>query len=218
MQQLVIFGVKNFAEIAHYYFTHDSDHAVAAFTVDGAYLRESTCAGLPVVPFEELERHFPPEQYGMFVAVGIGGVNARRAAKVAEAEARGYSLASFISSKADHAPDLHVGPNSMVMERSVLQPFVRIGRDSILWSSTRVGFHGSIGDHCWLVCPITGERVTVGDYSFIGLNATIAPTVTIGKRNIIGAGALIMKDTKDDEVYRGQASSASRVPSHRLWK
>jgi sugar O-acyltransferase (sialic acid O-acetyltransferase NeuD family) len=218
MHNLVIFGVKNFAEIAHYYFTHDSAYSVAGFTVDGDYLRESTFQGLPVVPFEEVDRHFPPQQYSMFVAVGIGGVNGRRAAKVAEAESKGYPLASFISSRADRAPDLKVGPNSMVMERSVIQPFVTIGRDSILWSSTRIGFHGRIGDHCWLVCPILGESVTVGDFSFIGLNATIAPFISIGQRNIIGAGALIMKETNDDEVYRGQASTPSRVPSYRLWK
>lgn len=217
MRRLVIFGVKNYAEIAHYYFTKDSDFSVAAFTVDGSHLQESTCRGLPVVPFEEVERRFPPQDYRMFVAVGIGKVNARRAAKAEEAEAKGYQLASFISSKAERSPDLRVGPNSMVMEGSVIQPFVTIGRNSVLWSTTRIGFHGRIGDNCWLVCCILGETVTVGDNSFIGLNATIAPMVSIGRRNIIGAGALILKDTKDDEVYRGNGSTASRVPSHRLW-
>ncbi len=60
MRDLVIFGTRNFAEIAHYYFTHDSPHRVVAFSVDGAYLESPTFAGLPVVPFEEVSRHYPP--------------------------------------------------------------------------------------------------------------------------------------------------------------
>jgi sugar O-acyltransferase (sialic acid O-acetyltransferase NeuD family) len=218
VDKLVIFGTRNFAEIAHYYFTHDSPYTVQAFTVDGAYLREATYCGLPVVPFEELPAAFPPDQYALFVAIGISRVNAARAEKVAEAEARGYRLASFLSSRADVAAGLVLRPNSMVMERAGIQPFVTLGRNTIIWSATRIGFHGRIGDHCWLVGPLLGESVTVGDFSFAGLNATIAPSVSVGRSNIIGAGALVLHDTPDDAVYRGPESARSRVPSHRLWR
>jgi sugar O-acyltransferase (sialic acid O-acetyltransferase NeuD family) len=218
MSKLIIFGARAFAEIAHYYFTHDSPHSVAAFTVDGAYLGASTFRGLPVVAFEEVERHFPPSDYGMFVAVGIGRVNRARAEKVAEAEAKGYRLASFVSSRADVAADLVARPNTMIMERAGIQPFVEIGRDTIVWSGSRIGFRTTIGDHCWIVGPILGESVSVGDYCFVGLNATIAPSLTIGRSNVIGAGALIVSDTADGQVYRGQASTLSRAPSDRLWR
>lgn len=36
MKKLVIFGAKGFAQLAHYYFTHDSDYSIAAFSVDAA--------------------------------------------------------------------------------------------------------------------------------------------------------------------------------------
>jgi sugar O-acyltransferase (sialic acid O-acetyltransferase NeuD family) len=218
MSKLVIFGARAFAEIAHYYFTHDSNHTVAAFTVDGAYLRETSFRGLPVVAFEEVERDFSPSDCGMFVAVGIGRVNRARAEKVAGAEAKGYPLASFVSSRADVAADLVVRPNTMIMERAGIQPFVEIGRDTIVWSSSRIGFRTRIGDHCWIVGPILGESVAVGDHTFLGLNATIAPSVTIGRSNVIGAGALIVSDTADGQVYRGRASTPSRAPSGRLWR
>ena len=217
MKRLVIFGTQAFAEIAHYYYSHDSGYSVSAFTVDASHLEAATFKGLPVVAFEEVEQEFPPDECGMFVAVGIHRVNRLRAAKVAEAEAKGYHLASFVSSRADVAPDLEVRPNTMIMERAGIQPFVEIGRNTVIWSATRIGFHTCIGDHCWIVCPIFGESVTVGDFSFIGLNATIAPHVSIGQGNVIGAGALILKDTQDFEVYRGHPSTPSRVPSSRLW-
>ncbi len=216
MSDIVIFGTRNFAEIAHYYFTHDSPHRVVAFTVDGQFVDSSTFAGLPVVAFEELPRHFPPSDYGLFVAVGHQQLNSQRESKVAAAEQAGYRLASFVSSKADVPPEFQLRPNTMIMERATLQPFVRVGRDSIIWSTTRIGFHTQIGDHCWVVCALFGESCVVGDNSFIGLNATIAPGTKIGRGNIIGAGALITKDTQDHEIYRGQASEASRVPSTRM--
>ena len=218
MKRIVIFGTKNFAEISHHYFTHDSDYTVSAFTVDSPYVKEATFKGLPVVPFEEVERQFPPAAYDMFVAVGIQGVNMLRSTKVDEAEKKGYRLASFLSSKASVNSDLVLRPNTMIMESVWIHPFVEIGRDSIIWSASRIAFHTRIGDHCWIVSAIFGESVTVGDHSFIGLSATIAPNVSIGKRNIIGAGALILKDTKDFEVYKGHASTPARVPSTRLWR
>lgn len=218
MSKIVIFGARAFAEIVHYYFTHDSQYSVTAFTVDAAYLKESAFKGLPVVAFEEVDKGFPPDEYRMFVAVGIHKVNQQRAAKVAEAEAKGYRLVSFVSSKADVSPDLEVRPNTMIMERATIQPFAEIGRDTVIWSASRIAFHARIGDHCWIVAPILGESVTVGDYTFIGLNATIAPSLTIGKSNVIGAGALILKNTKDFEVYRAHASTPSEAPSTRLWQ
>jgi len=216
MKKLVIFGAKAFAEIAHYCFTHDSGYKVAGFTVDASYVQEPTFQGLPVVAFEEVEKHFPPGDYEMFVAMGIQKVNVLRAEKVSQAESKGYRLASYVSSKADVPPDLQIHPNTMIMWRAGIQPFVEIGRNTIIWSTTRIGFHTRIGDHCWITCAIFGESATVGDYSFVGLNATVAPFVSIGKSNVIGTGALILNDTKDFEVYRGHASTASRVPSHRL--
>ena len=217
MSKLVIFGAKGFAELAHYYFTHDSPYSVCGFTVDGTHLRESTLRGLPVVPFEEVDRAFPPDEHDMFVAVGIARVNRARAAKVAEAESRGYRLAGFLSSKADVATDLVVRPNSMIMERAGIQPFVEIGRDAVIWSGTRIGFRTRIGDHCWVVSATFGESVALGDYSFVGLNATVAPCLKVGAHNVIGAGALILSDTEDRQVYRGVSSAPSPASSDRLW-
>ena len=215
-RKIVVFGTGEFAHLCHYYFTHDSPWRIDAFTVDGAYLRETTFHGLPVVPFEELQTSHPSSEFGMFVALGLRKVNAFRAAKVEEAEAKGYRLVSFLSSKADVPADFVVKPNSMIMERAGLQPYVTVGKNTIIWSTTRIGFSSRIGDHCWLVCPIMGESTIVGDYTFVGLNATIAPRVQIGKSNVIGAGTLIVSDTKDGEVYKAVSSNPSRAPSHRL--
>ncbi len=64
--KVVIFGVLDTAELAHWYLENDSFHTVVAFTVNKEYLKEDTFKGLPVVPFEELEQHYPPSEYRLF--------------------------------------------------------------------------------------------------------------------------------------------------------
>ena len=48
MRPLVIFGTGESAELAHFYFTRDAKREVAAFTVDGEYLKRDRFCGLPV--------------------------------------------------------------------------------------------------------------------------------------------------------------------------
>lgn len=215
MKPLVIFGTEAFAQICHYYFSTDSEYTVAGFTVDGAYLTERECHGLPVVAFEEVERQFPPDRYDMFVAVGIRQLNRFRAQKVAEAERKGYRLANYLSSRAVVAADLVLPGNCMVMELALVHPWVRIGKDTIIWPHSQIAFYDQIGEHCWLVSCTTGESVGIGDYSFVGLRSIIAPFVKVGKDNLIGAGAHILSDTPDGAVYPSQATRMSKVPSSR---
>lgn len=216
MTDLVIYGNGDFAELAHYYFSNDSHYRVRGFCVDAAYLDADRFDGLPLVAVDEAAKAFPSSSHHMFVALGIRGVNAARAAKVAEARALGYELASFLSSKAGVPPDLVVPANSMVMEYVGIHPRVGLGENTIVWSGSRLGFKSRVGDNCWIVSALLGEQVVVGDNTFIGLNATIAPKVRLGQRNIVGAGAVVTQDSADDAVYRGPVSAPSRVPSHRI--
>jgi serine acetyltransferase len=56
----------------------------------------------------------------------------------------------------------------------------------------------------------------VGEFTFIGVNATVRDNIKIGRANVIGAGCVILKDTADLNVFVTTATEASRVPSNRL--
>jgi UDP-2-acetamido-3-amino-2,3-dideoxy-glucuronate N-acetyltransferase len=45
--------------------------------------------------------------------------------------------------------------------------------------------------------------VVIRDYAFIGNNAVILPGIEIGKRAIVGAGAVVTRDVPDDSVVAG---------------
>lgn len=204
MENIIIFGVGEVAEVVHYYLTHESARKVVAFTVDREYVKADSLLGVPVVPFDEIEVEFPPREYQMFVAASFRKVNVIRQQKVAEAEAKGYSLASHLSPRAYAWSGLVLHPNTLIMEHNVIQPYVKIGRNVIIWSGNHIGHHTTIGDHCFIASQaVISGSVTVGEGTFIGVNATLRDNISIGRRNVIGAGALILADTEDEAVYIG---------------
>lgn len=214
---IVIFGTGELAQLALFYFTHDSPRNVVAFTMNRSYVTDHEFQGLPLVAFEDIERHYAPERFDLFVAIGYTALNSMRAQRCAEAKARGYCLATYISSRASTWPDLAVGENCLIMEGNVLQPFVRVGNNVIMFCSSVVSHHVEIGDNCFIGSEATiCGGVRIGANSFIGANATIREHLRIGEDCIIGAGALILSDTAAGSGYLGSATADSGIPSRRL--
>ncbi len=199
---LIIFGTGDIAKLAHFYFMEDSPYTVAAFTVDQPYCTTETFQGLPLIPFQTLEARFPPEKYDLFVALSYAQVNQLRAQKYAEAKSKGYTLVSYISSKATTWADLSVGDNCFILEDNTIQPFVKIGNNVTLWSGNHIGHDAVIGDHCFLASHIVvSGNVVIEPYCFVGVNATFRNNIRIAESCVIGAGALIVKNTEPNGVY-----------------
>lgn len=202
MNDVVLFGTGDFAQVACEYLRQDSPHDVVAFTVHERYIEDTELLGLPVLPFERLEELHPPPSCAMFVAVGFSGVNKTRRAMYEECRSKGYELISYVSSKAIHLGEVALGDNSFVFEANVIQPFVRIGSNVIIWSGNHIGHHSRIEDHCFIAShAVISGNVTIGEETFVGVNATFRDGVTVAPRCLIGADALIMKDTEEGGVY-----------------
>lgn len=204
MSKVVVFGTGSFAELVHYYLTHDSEHEVVAFTASGDHVTTDTFSGLPLVPFEEVTRLYPPDTHAMYVAVGYRQVNRVRAGIYAEAKAKGYTLVSWVSSRCTNYA-ASIGDNCFIFEDNTLQPFVTIGNDVVLWSGNHIGHHSTVGDHCYITSHVVvSGHCHVEPYCFLGVNATLRDSITVAESCVIGAGALIMKSTTPRQVYLGE--------------
>ena len=200
--KLVLFGTGDIARLAHVYFERDSAYEVVAFTVDRPYLDKPTFGDLPLIPFDEVARAYPPATHAMFIALSYAKMNQVRIAKYGEAKRMGYTLASYVSSRCTFLSDHPVGDNCFILEDNTIQPFVRIGNNVTLWSGNHIGHDAVIEDHCFLASQIVvSGRVRIGEACFIGVNATLRNAITIAPHTLIGAGAVIMKDTEDGSVY-----------------
>jgi sugar O-acyltransferase (sialic acid O-acetyltransferase NeuD family) len=214
MAKVVIFGAGKIADEAYFYLTNDSPHEIVAFTIDGRYLSETNKLGLPVVPFEEVERRFPPSDYQMFVAVGYQDLNRFRAQKYEEAKQKGYRLISYVSSQASNVGKVEIGDNCFVLEFAVIQPMAQIGSNVFIWSANHIGHHASVADHCYIAGNVVISGSTkVEPYCFIGVNATLGHEITIGRESFIGAGSLITKNVEPKSVYITPATPKYRLDS-----
>lgn len=215
-RQLVIVGDRPIAEVAFEYFTHDSEYDVAAFTVERAFVGRDALFGRPIVAFEEVQELYPPSAYDLFVAVGYGQMNRLRARLFHEAKAKGYTLASYVSPRAFVWRDAAIGENAFIFESNVIQPFVTIGDDVVLWSGNHIGHHARIGSHAFLSSHVVVSGfVDIGDYCFVGVNATFADNVTVGRDTLVGAGAVVLKDAPAGSLFATEATKPHAISTYR---
>lgn len=217
MAKVVVFGTEQWADLAHFYFRHDSPHEVAAFTVDQDYLREAEHRGLPVAAFEEVEELYPPDDHEMFVPISFKRMNHLRAEKFAAAKEKGYSLVSYVSSKATTWPGFECGENCFIFEDNTVQPFVEIGDDVVMWSGNHIGHHTTIKDHVMVTSHVViSGACMIEPYCFFGVNATVRDETVVARETLVGAGAVILRDTKEFEIYKAEGTKPAKVRSDRL--
>lgn len=213
-KKLVIFGLGKMAQLAHFYFTNDSNYEVVAFTVDQKYITDNDYLGLPVVAFEEVEKKYSFTQFDMFIAIGYKKLNSLRFNKYNEAKTKGYLLATYVCSKLTSWGDYIIGDNCFVLENQVIQPFVKIGNNVIIWSGNHFGHDVEIGDNTYIASHIVfSGYVKIGKSCFIGINATIRDGVEVGDECIVGAGVILNNNVKDKSVYVAEATKIYPLPS-----
>jgi sugar O-acyltransferase (sialic acid O-acetyltransferase NeuD family) len=217
LRPIVILGIGELSQLAHFYFARDAGRHVAGFTVDAEFIRGERYEGLPLVPYQVLEQRFPPDAFDLFVAIGYSKLNTVRAERCARARAQGYRLASYVSTRASVWPDLELGGNCLVMEGNVIQPFAVLGEGVIVSGGNVISHHCRIGDYCYFGAAATiSGGVTIGERSFIGSGATVREHLRVGRDCIVGAGTLILKDTADGSGYIASGTPVSGIPSNRL--
>lgn len=219
VNKLVIVGTGETAAIAHEYFTHDSHYTVVGFSVEQAYLKEPLLNGLPVVPLEELHLYYPPTEFAVFVAVSSTKLNRVRTRLFRSVKGRGYTCASYVSSRAFVWHNVIIGENCFVFENNTIQPFVTIGDNVILWSGNHIGHNTVIRDNCFIASHVViSGFCDIGENCFLGVNSTVINNITVAKDGFIGAGALIQKDTEEGKVYQSVGTETSKVGSLRLFR
>lgn len=218
MKELVIVGLDDLAEVAKFYFEQDTDYRVAAFAVDHAYRTTDEFCGLPACDFEDIEKHYPPQKYEMFIAIGYSHLNKTREDKYYAAKEKGYRLASYISTRATVWIEREqFGDNCFILEDNTIQPFVKVGNNVTMWSGNHIGHHVRIDDHVFIAShAVLSGRTHVEKNCFIGVNATMNDHVVIRDHCVIGSGALITRDTEPNSVYKGQYSCKDTKQSNEL--
>lgn len=215
----VIVSAFAFAETACEYFDASTYYEVVVFAVKRPCLKRDTLLGWPVRAFDELPALHPCADRDAFVAITYAQLNRLRALRSREARGPGYTLASYVSPRAFVWRKVQSGEHCFIFGDNTVQPLVRLGDDVVLWRDKHIGHRSIVDDHCF-VSPhvVVSGFCRIGAYSFLGVNATVANNVAVGRDNGVGPNTVLMKDTADGALFRADQPELARLSAPRFFK
>lgn len=218
MQEIVIFGTGQIADVAKVYIDTFGPGRVVGFTVDAAHMTTTTHNGLPVVAWERLETSFPPDRVKLLGPLSYQRLNDFRRERHEEGKARGYSFASFIHPSVQNLAE-SIGENTFILENCILQPFARIGEGCMLWTACHIGHHTVIDDYCFLSSQVgVASNVHIGTGCLIGGQVGIDNALSIGASSYIQSRAIIRRNLPPQSVVRHIFDTPEKYSSERLKK
>lgn len=208
MAKVILFGLQDTAELAHYYLDKDSSHEVVAFTVHEQFRKKNSFRGLPVINFEEILEKFPPNDFSLFAPMTAKKMNTYRQKIYLQGKESGYQFISYVSSKATIF-DNEIGENCFILENNTIQPFTSIGNNVVMWSGNHIGHHGKIKDHIFFTSHVVlSGNCIVNPNCFLGVNATVRDFTNLAKGTLLGMGAcLVDQKTEEWSVYLGNPAT-----------
>jgi len=206
-EQVVIVGTGELAAIAFEYLTYDSPHQVVAFSAEPdfiTWLPDQSYCGLPALPIDQLAGAYPPQRHRVFVAVSATGLNRVRRRLLDAVKAAGFECISYVSSRACVWPSVEIGENAFIFENCVLQHGSKVGDNVLLWNGASVAHSSVVEDDCCLApnAAVAGFS-RIGRGSFLGIGSCVSDVLSVAPDCVIGAGAVVIRDTRSRQVYVG---------------
>jgi len=199
MQKIILWGTGEMTQIIEYYINKEQAFDVVAYTMDREYIKDKTYNSKPIVPFDEIEKHYSPKEFKLGIPMSSKKLNKIREEKYLEGKSKGYSFITYISKNAVCDAET-IGENNFIFPGCVIQPFSKIGNNIVMWPHTHIGHHTEIKDNCFLAIPKISGHCTIEKNCFLGINCSLADHITIGEYSIIGGGAIVTKNVKQNSV------------------
>ena len=110
----------------------------------------------------------------------------------------------------------NIANNTLIGTNCIIDGNVTIGNDVSIQTGVYIPLFSTIGNNVFMgpYCNLTNDKYmmrkkydligpTIEDNVSLGANSVIFPDVTIKCGSIVGAGAVVTKDTKENEIIIG---------------
>jgi len=159
-KKLFIIGDSAFAEVAYECFTHNSAYEVIGFAIESQYLKRDSLFGLPILPFEHIEQSFKPGEVEFYAALVYSQLNRLRTRLYESAKRKGYSAASYVSTRAFVWHNVELGEHCFISSQVVISGFCNVGKCSFLGVNATLANNVSLGEDNWIGPGVTILRDT----------------------------------------------------------
>ncbi len=172
--------------------------------IDPVKSRGDMIFGVPVIGDDESILNYLPSEIELVNGIGsLPNKNGRW--KVAESyRDKGYNFSSLVHPSAVISNDVYLDEGVQVMAGVVIQPGVRVGKDSIINTGATVDHDCIIGSMCHIApgSNLCGS-ILVQDNVHIGTGASLVQGVTINSNVVIAAGSTVIRDIAMNTIYKG---------------
>ena len=216
--RVAVAGNGQAAEILLDYLSDDERYEVVAVIVDQSSEVDDkqTHCGLPLMSVDEYIANDFLQTDGVFMAVGYRNLNRDRDEFFRRLRKRGVNFLTYVHPRANVSNSVQLGIGSVVLAGSVLEPFVKVGDDSIIWNNCTIAHHAVIGDSCWIAAgAIISGHARVERNCFVGIGSIVTNRVTIGELSILGAGVLATRNVSPQSVLIANSSGRLNFTSER---
>lgn len=201
-RRILIVGGGGFGrEVLHWARDAWPDHSalLAGFLSENAHALAGHACPLPVVADPAT---FEPEPGDALVmAIGIPGVRRRVAEDLL---ARGAEFLTLVHPSAIVAPTATIGTGSVVCPNAIVSDAARLGRFGLVNYHASLAHDATAGDFAVLSPYATlagGARIA--EDVFLGLHASVGPSVSIGPRSKVAANSCALADVPADALVLG---------------
>jgi len=120
-------------------------------------------------------------------------------------------FATLIHPSAQIAKGVKIGEGVCIMAGAIVNSDTRIESFTIINTKASMDHDGHLGAFASLAPnATTGGNVSIGNFTSVGISATIKHGVQIGAHNVIGGGALVLKNFEDNQIIYGVPATAIR--------
>lgn len=173
--------------------------------VDARLKKGKKILEVPVIGNDDIlpKRYSKGVKYA-FIAIGSVGDCTLRKALYKKIIKLGFKIPCIIHPKAVVAADVKIGEGTFVAAGAVINPGTKIGRNTIINTSSSIDHDCQIGDFVHIAPGTTlSGGVKVGDETHIGTGANIIQYLTIGKKCVVGAGTTVRHNIKAETRFLG---------------
>lgn len=195
-KKVIIFGTSIFSQVVYQTIVQEELAEVVAFTLHKNYIDKTEFEGIPVVPFEELDKKYDMSKHEIIIALGYKRMNDIRKDIYLKCKELGYPIFTLISKNAFVYTN-NIAEGSIILPLAFVGPYVSIGESVILWNNVSICHHSKIGAFTHIAGGTTvGGETNIGSNCFIGMNCTLKNGIEIGDRTFVGANSYMNQNTE----------------------
>jgi len=200
MRKIVFFGKTSIGQKQKVMMERDLNMVVESFCVTSDYYSkgDSFC-GRPVVCFDDLPKLYGKDNFEVYMTIRFGNMNQNRDKAFKLCEQRGYNIGNYIHSSSKNYSS-KMGRGNIIFPNVYICDFSEIGNGNVITFNSLISFNSKIGDFNWLVNISVAGHTTIGNNCFMGNSSGSNHSVNIGNNNLISAGVIVTKNTKDNTV------------------